>query len=57
MCTLAREIERAIADGAYTPEQEAVQLKRLRIVERAYDDGGDIAATYADMMFVAGTTD
>jgi hypothetical protein len=57
MCKLAREIERAIANRAYNPEQEAEQLKRLRIVEAAYERGGDDAAFYADMMFVAGTTD
>lgn len=57
MCKLIDEIERAIADGAYSPAQEAEQLKRLRIVQRAYDDGGDTAAWYADMKFVAGTTD
>ena len=57
MCKLIDEIERAIADGIYSPEQEAQQLKRLRIVQRAYDEGGDDAAWYADMKFVAGTTD
>lgn len=57
MCRLIDEIERAIADGIYSPEQEAEQLRRLRIVQRAYDDGGDTAAWYADMRFVAGGTD
>lgn len=57
MCKLIDEIERAIADGAYNPTQEAEQLRRLKIVTRAYDEGGDEAAWYADMRFVAGGTD
>lgn len=57
MCKLADRIEQAIADGIYNDQQEAEQLRRLAIVRRAYDEGGDTAATYADMIFVAGGTD
>ena len=54
---LIDEIERAIADGRYSPAGEAIQLERLRILQNAYERGGEDAAWYADMMFVAGTTD
>ena len=55
---LADQIERRLADGIYkTPEQEAQQLKRLRIIERAFEEGGEDAAYYADMQFCAGTSD
>jgi hypothetical protein len=57
MYRVISEIEKRLADGIYMPEQEAEQMKRLRILYDAQERGGDDGAFYADMMFVAGTTD
>ena len=57
MYRVISEIEKRLADGIYSPAQEAEQEKRVRLLYAAQERGGDDAAFYADMMFVAGTTD
>ena len=57
MYRVISEIEKRLADGIYKPEQEREQTKRLNLLYAAQERGGDDAAFYADMMFVAGGTD
>jgi hypothetical protein len=49
---IARAIEKALADGDFTPEQEIVMVRRMRVIERAYEMGGDEAAEHADRIFL-----
>ena len=54
---IAERIEKDLERGYKSERQTQRQTERLRIVNEAFERGGESAAYYADMMFVVGHTD